>query len=138
VELTFLHVAEYANTTADQKLNVMGIFNNINAANFPATHPEMFLVAQLTAQASEYGRQFQLGIKLLNEDATQEVINFSGPVIVPRGDNGLRVNMNFMIRFVNTVFNSPGTYEFSVLVDGDVKGSLPLQLSQIPAPPVQQ
>jgi hypothetical protein len=132
MELTFLHVAEYANSTEDKKLNVMGIFNNINATNFPAAHPEMYLVAQLSARASEYGRKFKLGIKLLNEDASKVIIDFQGDAEVPTGRNGLPVNMNIMLRLVNTVFPEPGTYGFSVLVDGDEKGTLPIEVIQLP------
>src|SRR4051812_49045025 len=109
MEITFLHVAEYANTTLDQKLNVMGIFNNISAPSFPAMHPEMYLVAQLMARAPEYGRQFRLDAKLLDEDATQELINFSTTMIVPEGKKGLPVYLNLTLRFLNTVFPAPGT-----------------------------
>ncbi len=134
MELTFLHLAEYANTTEDRKLNVMGIFSNINAQNFPATHPQMYLIAQLTAKASEYGRNFKLTVKLLDEDATNEVISFSAPATVPTTNNGLPVSMNFTLRLVNTVFPKPGTYEFSVLVNDDEKGTLPLEVIQLSQP----
>jgi hypothetical protein len=131
MELTFLHVAEYANSTENKKLNVMGIFSNISAMQFPATHPEMYLVAQLSAKAHEYGRAFKLGIKLINEDATQEIISFQADSVVPKGEKGLPVNMNLTLRLVNTVFPAPGTYEFSVLVDGDVKGTVAIDLIQL-------
>jgi hypothetical protein len=134
MEITFLHVAEYANTTVDQKLNVMGIFNNISAPSFPAMHPEMYLVAQLTARAPEYGRQFRLDAKLLDEDATQELINFTTTMVVPEGKKGLPVYLNLTLRFLNTVFPTPGTYEFSILVDGDVKGTHPIDLILVEQP----
>ncbi len=134
MELTFLHVAEYANTTVDQKLNVMGIFNNISAPSFPAVHPEMYLIAQLTARAPEYGRNFRLDAKMLDEDATQEIINFTANMNVPEGKKGLPVYLNLTLRFLNTVFPAPGTYEFSILVDGDVKGTLSIDLIQAEQP----
>jgi len=49
MDLTYLLAADYANITRDGKLNVMGIFSIINAPGFPAVHPQMYLVAQLTA-----------------------------------------------------------------------------------------
>jgi hypothetical protein len=44
--LLFL-AADYASVTGDGKLNVMGIFNDINAFNFPARHSSMHLIAKL-------------------------------------------------------------------------------------------
>ncbi len=134
MELTFLQVAEYANSTEDHKLNVMGIFSNISALRFPAVHPEMYLVAQLTARAPEYGRQFKLGIKLLNEDASQELIAFSVDSTVPASGKGLPVTLNFNFRLLNTKFDTPGTYEFSILIDDDLKGTLPIEVIQVDEP----
>lgn len=132
MEVTFLQVADYANTTKDEKLNVMGLFSNISVTAFPSVHPEMYLVAQLRATAAEYGRQVQLGVKLLNEDATEQLIGFEAPMIVPIGQKGLPVTMNITLRLVNTQFKSPGTYEFSVLVDNDVKATVALDVNLIP------
>ncbi len=131
MELTFLQIAEYTNSTEDHKLNVMGIFSNISALKFPAVHPEMYLVAQLVARAPEYGRRFKLGVKLLNEDASQEIVNFTVDSTVPAGNRGLPVNMNFNFRLVNTNFDKPGTYEFSILIDDDLKGTLPVEVFQV-------
>jgi hypothetical protein len=130
MELAFLLIADYANTTGDGKLNVMGIFQNIFAAQFPMTHPEMYVVAQFSAGPAEYGRRRRLEIKLLDEDAAQEIVSFSTDVEVPRGTGGQRVNMPVVLRLVNTVFPKPGTYEFSVVLDEDLKGSLAIQVEQ--------
>ncbi len=135
MELAFLHIADYASVTKDDKLNVMGIFSAINAPSFPAPHPEMHVVAQLAADPAEYGRQFQVTIKLLDEDASHELVNFNVPATVPNG-HGLQVTMNFTLRLVNVVFPAPGTYEFVVLVDGDQKGSASLYVNAI-QPPTQ-
>jgi hypothetical protein len=136
MELAFLLVADYANTTGDGKLNVMGIFQSIFAAQFPVAHPEMYFIAQFTAGPAEYGRRRKLEIKLLDEDAAQEIVSFSTEVEIPRGAGGQRVNIPAVLRLVNTVFPKPGTYEFSVVLDEDLKGSLAIQVDQC-ATPVQ-
>ena len=56
MKLLLLMAADYANITGDGKLNVIGIFNDINAFNFPARHPSMHLVARLGAEPEEYGQ----------------------------------------------------------------------------------
>jgi hypothetical protein len=134
VDLSYLLVADYANITREDKLNVMGIFSNINAHHFPAIHPEMYLVAQLTAGPFEYGRDCEITVKLIDEDATQDLINFKVSGVVPSGERGQKVKLNHFLRLVNIRFPRPGTYEFCILVDNDTKGSLPIEVNQIPKP----
>ena len=132
MELQILLIADYANTTGDGKLNVMGIFQNIFAASFPVAHPEMYLIAQFTAGPAEHGRKRKIEIALLDEDAAEELVSFSADLEIPQGAGGQRVNVPFLLRLVNTHFPRPGTYEFTVLVDNDEKGSLPIQVEQLP------
>jgi hypothetical protein len=132
MKLPVLLVADYANTTSDGKLNVMGIFQNISAVSFPTMHPEMYVIAQFAAGPAEYGRKFNIEIKLLNEDGA-EVVSFSTEAQVPHGVPGQVINMPILLRLVNTAFQEPGTYQFSVLVDGDEKDSLSIQVNQLPA-----
>src|SRR5258708_34223328 len=96
MELAFLHIADYASVTKDDKLNVMGIFSAINAPSFPAPHPEMHVVAQLAADPAEYGRQFQVTIKLLVENASHELANFNAPAQVPK-EHGFQFPLQFTI-----------------------------------------
>ncbi len=128
MEVSLLLVADYANTTGDEKLNVMGVFTNIFATNFPAVHPQMYLVAQLKAGRAEYGRKFDLGIKLINEDG-KEILSLSPKVEVPTPQGVRRVTLNFVLSMVNIPFEKPGIYEFSLLVDNDVKQTLPIEAS---------
>ncbi|MEO8610008.1 MAG: hypothetical protein ABI690_19095 [Chloroflexota bacterium] len=128
MDVPILLTADYANVANDGKLNVMGIFTNIKAFSFPALHPQMYLIAQLSGGRAEYNRKFKLEIKLLNEDATLEVVNRIAEAQLPQGENGQLVNLNIILSLSNIVFPTPGTYEFSILVDNDVKGTLPLEI----------
>lgn len=123
---TLLLLADYANTTADNKLNVMGIFTQIKAAKFPTVHPQMYLVAQLSASPAEYGRKFKFGVKLLDWDATKELISLDGQGEVPTLDNGQPAVLNFVISLVNLVFEKSGSYQVSLLVDNDEKATYSL------------
>jgi hypothetical protein len=134
MDLTYLLVADYANITGDGKLNVMGIFSIINAHGFPAVHPQMYLVAQLTAGPFEYGRKCDIVVKLLDQDGS-ELVDFKTPVEVPVGEKGQRVHLNHMVQLVNLSFPRPGTYEFGILVDNEPKGTLPIQVNQVQPSP---
>ena len=131
MDLRVLLVADYANVTREGKLNVMGRFTNISARQFPAVHPEMWLIAMLSAAPAEYNTTRKLTVKLLNEDATVEIMNWSRDITVPQGTAGRRVEMNQIVRLAGLVFPSEGAYQFSFLVDNDEKGTLVIDLLKI-------
>ena len=133
MDLLVLLVADYANMTKEGKLNVMGIFTSINVRKFPVGLPEMYLIAKLSASPAEYGTTRNLTVKLLNDDATVEIMSWSQAREIPRGTGGRRVEMNQVLRLTDLVFPSAGTYQFSFLVDNDEKGTLPIELVQLRA-----
>ncbi len=133
MDLNFMLAADYVNVAEGGKLNVMGIFTQIQASGFPTLHPEMFIIAQLHALAGEYGREFNIGLLLLDEDG-QEILRGVSPRTVPRPEHGRRVEINHIARLAGLVFPKPGTYEFSVLIDNDVKGTLMLEVIQRSTP----
>lgn len=129
MDLTVLLLADYANVAERGKLNVMGIFSMLYSETFPTRHPEMHLIVKLSASPAEYDTTRKLIIKLLNEDATQEIVNWSRDIQVPHG-TGERVEINQILRLTQLVFPTPGRYQFSVMVDNDEKGVLPLLILQ--------
>lgn len=49
LKVNFFHVCDDAILDQTGKLSIIGIFENINTLNFPATHPQMAIVASLEA-----------------------------------------------------------------------------------------
>jgi len=121
-----LLVADYANITREGKPNLMGVFSNIRAAEFPARHPEMHVVVSLAASPSEYGSTRTLRLKLINEDGSLTLIEGHEEIVVPEGKGGRRVEISRIFKLRDIVFPCPGDYQISVLIDNDEKGSLPL------------
>lgn len=134
MDLLVLLAADYANIAERGKLNVMGIFSVIHAPKFPVRHSEMHLIAKLYASPAEYNTTRKLTVKLLNEDATQELVNWSRDIRVPQGTGGQKVEINQILRLTDLVFPTPGNYQFSVLVDNDEKGTLPILLVEQKTP----
>jgi len=130
MKLVLLLAADYANITGDGKLNVMGIFNEINAFNFPARHPSMHLVVKLAAELGEYGETRNLSVRLLDADGNQ-IMNLSGPVEIPPGGGGRKPEVNAILELKDIIFPEPGPYEFVVLVDKDHKGDLTILANKI-------
>ena len=132
--MDLLLLADYANTTRDNKLNVMGIFNQIYSTTFPASHPEMFIVAKFSADPSEYGGKRHLTIKLLDEDANLIANLLERDLEIPRAQASREAEIQQILRITGLVFPKPGTYQFSILVDNDFKGSRTVRLYQITKP----
>ena len=131
MEVPLALLADYANTSQDGKLNVMGVFNRILTKDFPTVHPEMRLVFRLEAQPSERGRQATIEIKLLDADANV-LHHVKGRVGVPQKSLQPTIEINQILRLTGLVFKKPGDYRFDILVDGDLKANVPFTLEQLP------
>ena len=53
-------LADYANVTAEGKLNILGIFDRINVVGVPAVHPQMHFILRLEAHPAEWDRTHPL------------------------------------------------------------------------------
>lgn len=130
MEAKTILVADYANVAEGGKANVMGIFRDIYSSAFPARQPEMFLVVVLQASGAEKGQQRKITIKLMNADATQMLVDYSQSVDVPESPPGRKPEINIILRMRDLVFEKPGTYSFSVLVENDEKATYPIELTK--------
>ena len=129
-------VADYANITGDGKLNVMGIFNSINAVNFPARHSSMYLIAKLSPELSEFGQKRSFTILLMDADANH-IVEVSGELDVPQGKDGRKPEVNILFELKDIVFTRAGRYIFVLLIDKDQKDEFTLHVNQVelPKPP---
>lgn len=129
MRLLFFLAADYANISRDGKLNVMGIFNEVNSEKFPAVHTSMFIIIRFSPELGEVGEKRELSLLLHDPDGT-ELINMSLPIDIPQAERGMHRSANAIIELKGVLFPSPGPYRFIVLVDKDQKGYLPLRVNQ--------
>ena len=116
MELRVLLLADYANVAEQKKLNVVGVFGQIYADQFPAQHPEMYLIVQLVANPSEYNTTRRVTVQLLDEDAREHLVDWAQEIQFGEGKSGRRLEHNIILRMANVVFPHAGAYQFSVLV----------------------
>jgi len=133
MKLLLILAADHANITSDGKLNVMGIFREINAFNFPARHSSMHLVIKLGAEPGEPMESRTMTVKLLDADG-KELLNVSGPANLPRSEKGRLAEFNAILELKDTVFPHPGPYQFVVLVDNNYKGELTIYTNKVEPP----
>ena len=134
--LLFL-VADYANVTGDGKLNVMGIFNVINAYNFPARHSSMHLIAKLGPELSEYGQKRSFTVILMDADG-DHIMELSGEFEVPDAQGGRKPEVNIILDLKGIILPKPGRYLFVLLIEKDQKDELTLYVNQIEPPETTQ
>lgn len=124
-------LADYANVSQDGKLNIMGIFQEINASALPFPLPQMFLVLTFEAGPAEFGSQKQLRIVLVDDDG-EERMALEGEVQVPRPPRpGRQAYINEAIGLAGVLFEKAGAYHFAVLVGGETKETVPLHVNDL-------
>lgn len=133
MKLLLLLAADYANITGDGKLNVMGIFRDINAFNFPTRHSSMHLVVKLCAELGEYGVTRTLTVKLRDPDGV-EIMSLSGPTAAPNSEGGRIPEVIAILELKDIIFTKPGPYQFVVLIDKDYKGDLAIYVNKLETP----
>lgn len=133
MDLLLFLAADYATVDASGKLNILGAFNTIKAAQYPTQHQLMHLVVRLQPAYGEYGDTRQLRIVLVDEDGT-ELVQVAGDFELPKVKGGERPEFNAVIALRDLVFPHPGKYEFRLYIDKDQKRELPIRLVQIEQP----
>lgn len=126
-------LADYANVTAEGKLNILGIFDRITVQELPAVHPQMHLILRLEAHAAERNRTHAIEIRLYDPDGLT-VFEVKGEM-VPHGTPGVTSATNQILTLNNLQLSKAGGYMFVVFVNNDLKSEIALGV-EVAAPEV--
>jgi uncharacterized protein DUF6941 len=130
VDVTVAVLADYANVSQDGKLNIMGIFQEINPPVLPFALPQMYLVLSLTAGPAEFGLTRNLRIPLLQSDG-KEILSLQAQMRVPSARRpGSRAYINEAIGLAGITFPQAGDYAFHILIGDDDKATVPLHVNE--------
>lgn len=133
MEVKFAVLADAANVTGDGKLNILGMFNALQAPSFPCAHPQMCLVLRFEASRSEEGKSRTIEIQLSDSDGAK-VFSINASLVVPKGKPGMPIRIDHILAMNGVRFPKPGDYVFNVLIGDDQKASVELKLLQVTPP----
>jgi len=127
ITLKLALLADYAIISNEGKLCIMGIFDRIHAAQSPITHPAMHLVVTFEADSRDAGKKHSVEFELIDADG-HGLFKIGGELFFSPPPLGEVARFNHILNLNNLVFKDFGTYEFKVLVNQEVRGSVPLRL----------
>ena len=130
MNLDFAVLADAATVDSSGKLNILGIFDRIAVAEFPARHDHMCLVVRFSAgSAPQDGGDHEVEILVL-DPAGDELARMSGSIELGPVFGREQVKIPQVVHMDGFVFPVPGEYTVEVNVDGEVVRSLPLHVSR--------
>ncbi len=130
MDVSLALLADAANTSRDGKLNLLGIFDAIQAPKFPTTHPSMTLVLRLEASAADGNRAHDLDVRFIDADGAR-LFKIDARVVVPPGmEPGQPHQFTHPIQINGLALKRPGQYAFEVRMDGVLAATVPLRALQ--------
>ena len=125
-----------AATDTQGKLNILGTFDTINAAQMPAVHPQCSVALRIVFSKMEEG-QHKARLNLVDEDGQSVMPPIEMAVGVEVPDDAIFVSRNFIVNIQHLKFEKPGLYSVDISMNGEQKGSIPLLVRYLepPSPP---
>ncbi len=123
-------VADAANKAVGDKLNILGVFHTIGSAQFPVVHPHLALALEFRANPLDKGKTFNFEITLRGPDA-QIVAQMGGQMQIAADSPMLSPIVPMDLNLFNCAFPVEGNYVFEIVVNGERKGEIALELVKL-------
>lgn len=129
MEIDLALLADAATIDASGKLNVLGVFDRISAASFPARHGRISLVLRFSAGVQEAG-EHEMEI-VLRDPVGEEVVRLDGTLQLGGGLGGVTggLRVPHVLNLDGIVFKKAGRHIFDIRVNGEHLVALPLMVA---------
>ncbi len=132
MRITLARLADAANVSSEDKLNILGLFNIIRPKAAPGTLGHGTLVLDIQLDPSEVGKKFLMQVLLWGPDGQSS----PGPQIeilfpkelyeqLPKGHS---INIPIILPVSGAHFQVPGDHAFKILVDGQHFEDVPFKI----------
>jgi hypothetical protein len=132
VQVTFVHICDYATISKEGKLSAIGIFDRINISAVPYVHPLMHVAFELSLHPAELGLPFQLMVRLAEPDGGVMVELSANGQVNGKAAAGTIVRVPQIFAFAGVPFPRVGSYSLDIFVNGDHKQTSAIQVSTAP------
>ena len=129
VHVDFAVLADYALIDQQGKLSVLGIFQHVWVASFPAVHPRTHLVLRVRGRRTEIG-EHRIRIRFVDEDG-QELMGGEGTVQFGEPPAGVTEVEAGAVLVFDVPLPRPGAYAFEIILAENVV-KVPLSAGLIP------
>jgi hypothetical protein len=130
MDVTLAVLADYANTSKEGKLNILGVFTEVNPPFLPWNLPQMYVVVSMEAEPSEAGTDMPFSILLWDGDG-KEILSIDQKIPVPQPSRrGARTMINNIIALAGIPFNKAGEYAFYIRVAGEQKRQIAFRVHE--------
>ncbi len=128
MDVDLVLIADAATIDGSGKLNLLGVFDQISVARFPARHGRLSLVLRFLGGANDAGTH-KLTIKLASPSG-KEIVSLSGELKVAPSPTSLQtgIRVPHVINLDGIVFQESGIHTFHILVNGRHQATLPLTI----------
>ena len=130
MEVTLAVLADYANISREGKLNILGVFSELNPPSLPFRLPQMFLVISIETTAAEGGREFPFQVLLWDDDGNER-LSLEQTLAVPapsQPSEGRTINQ--LLGLSGVRFDKVGDYAFRILISGEERRVIPLRVNE--------
>lgn len=119
-------LCDHASISQEQKLSIIGVFDQFFVANLPTVWPKMYLVAVVKGEAS---KEYPLTLKMVPPTKTEQ--NFPDKDFqITLGQNG---KANVMTELVNFPLSVAGIHKIQLLSDQSQVGELEFKVNKTTA-----
>ncbi len=119
-------LCDYATVSREQKLSVIGIFDQFYLANVPTNWPKMFLVAVLSGEPD---KEYDITLRIIPPGKVEQ--GFPDKELkVTLGQNG---KANLITELVNFPLQLAGTYRVEITEGKDTIGTLEFKVNKTTA-----
>ena len=129
MEVALALLADAANATETKKLNVLGIFSNINPPLLPYRHPSMTLVLKFEVDPVEADTDKTIQVVLVDPDG-RELNRLEIQARLPKPENaGAPMELLLNLGMNGVFLERAGPHAFVILVNGETKKRVPLNVT---------
>lgn len=124
MEIDLALLADAATIDNSGKLNILGIFDRIDAQGFPAQHGRIALILRFSGTIQDAGAH-HLRIRLTHPTG-EEMASVEGDLHLGPGAFAEPLHAHHIINMDGLVFPVGGVYSFDVFLDGQAVVSVPI------------